>query len=80
MSRTSELLNQIIAAARARGMSQKDLAAASQIQPESISRAKKAGDIRLSTLEALAHVVGLKVALLPDEPLLEKIREGNLFE
>ncbi|GBE36956.1 hypothetical protein BMS3Bbin07_01111 [bacterium BMS3Bbin07] len=46
---------------------------------ETLSRAKKASDMQLSTLVRLANAVGLKVALVPAAPVLEKILSGGLF-
>jgi len=45
-----------------------------------LSRAKKGGNMRVSTLNELAHVVGLKLSLVSDQPLREKIDSGQLFE
>jgi hypothetical protein len=36
--------------------------------------------MRVSTLNELAHVVGLKLSLASDAPLREKINSGTLFE
>ena len=48
--------------------------------PESLSRAKKSGDMYVSSLGELAHVVGLKLVLIADQPVIEKIDKGILFE
>lgn len=80
MRLTSHLLEIIISLGREKGLKQQDLAKRAGLQPESISRAKKTGDMRLSSLEQLAHAVGLKLALVPDQPVIEKINSGNLFE
>ena len=66
--------------ARERGITQRELAQRAGIKPESLSRAKKAGDMRVSTLVDLAAVVGLKLTLVSDQPLIEKIDTGSLFE
>ena len=80
MGTTSELLSQIIALGRRQGLRQKDIARRARLQPESLSRAKKSGDMYVSSLEELARVVGLKLVLVPDEPVIEKIDKGTLFE
>jgi DNA-binding phage protein len=80
MGDPSELLLQILERGKAQGLRQFDIARRAGIKPESLSRAKKSGDMRLSTLKELARVVGLKLALVPDEPLVEKIGSGTLFE
>jgi transcriptional regulator with XRE-family HTH domain len=80
MNPTSELLRQIIALGRQKGLSQQDIARRARLRPESVSRAKKSGDMRVSNLEELARVVGLRLTLVPDQPLIEKISKGTLFE
>ena len=80
MSATSDLLAQIIDLARRKGLKQKDLAERAGLSPESISRAKKTGDMHLSSLVELARVVGLKLSLSPDRPVLDKINNGSLFQ
>jgi len=80
MAETSNLLQQILVLAKTQGLTQITLAQRAGITPEALSRAKKGGDMRLSTLKELARVVGLKLSLVPDEPLREKIDSGRLFE
>jgi hypothetical protein len=80
MQTTTELLNQIIALGRQKGLRQQDIARRARLQPESLSRAKKSGDMYVSNLQELARVVGLKLVLVPDQPVIEKIDKGTLFE
>ena len=80
MSQPQELLMRVLHLARERGITQRELAQRAGIKPESLSRAKKAGDMRVSTLVDLAAVVGLKLTLVSDQPLIEKIDTGSLFE
>jgi len=80
MSATTQLLTQILDIARSKGLKQKDLAQRAGLSPESLSRAKKAGDMHLSSLEKLAAIVGLKLCLNPDEPMINKINSGSLFQ
>lgn len=75
----SELLGKIIDEGKKRGLDQKAIAEQAGIPQETLSRAKKASDIQLSTLTRLAGVVGLKVSLVPAPPVLEKILSGDLF-
>lgn len=63
MSIEQDLLGQIIEAARLAQLDQARLAAAAGVAPETISRAKKRGAIDFGTLQALAGVVGLSLAL-----------------
>ncbi len=79
MSATTQLLAQIIDIARRKGMKQKDLAQRAGLSAESLSRAKKTGDMYLSTLQKLAAIVGLKLCLNPDEPMINKINSGSMF-
>ncbi len=80
MNITSQLLAQILELAKRKGLRQKDLAARAGLSAESLSRAKKAGDMHLSSLQRLAQIVGLKLCLSSDEPLMNKINSGSLFK
>jgi transcriptional regulator with XRE-family HTH domain len=80
MNQTFDLLQTILYKAHELGMNQRDIAVRAGITPESLSRAKKAGDMRVSTLNELADVVGLKLTLVADQPLITKIDSGSLFE
>ncbi len=75
----SALLGQIIVEGKKQGLEQKDIAEKAGIPPETLSRAKKASDIQLSTLIRFAGAVGLRVALVPGHPVLEKILSGDVF-
>ena len=80
MNVSAQLLTQIIELARRKGLKQKDLAERAGLSAESLSRAKKAGDMHLSSLEKLAAIVGLKLCLSPGEPVMSKINSGSLFK
>jgi len=80
MTETTNLLRRILALGKEQGLTQIVLAQRAGITPESLSRAKQGGDMRVSTLNELAHVVGLKLALVSEAPLREKIDSGTLFE
>ncbi len=69
----SALLGRIILEGKKQGLEQKDIARKAGISQETLSRAKKASDIQLSTLIRLANAVRLKVSLVPAAPVLEKI-------
>jgi len=75
----SALLDQIVLEGKKQGFEQKEIARKAGISEETLSRAKKASDIQLSTLIRLANAVGLKIALVPAEPVLEKILSGDIF-
>ena len=78
-SPVSALLEQILAQAKAQGIPGKDLAVRAGIAPETLSRMKSRGTGDAAVLLALAHVVGLKVVLVPDDERLEEIRSGAFF-
>ncbi len=80
MNATTQLLTQILDKAKRKGLKQKELAERAGLSAESLSRAKKAGDMHLSSLERLARIVGLKLCLSSDEPLMSKINNGSLFK
>ncbi|MDH5517776.1 MAG: helix-turn-helix domain-containing protein [Gammaproteobacteria bacterium] len=75
----SNLLNEIVDVARRKGMKQKDLAAQAGLSAETLSRAKRSGDMHLSSLIRLANVVGLTLQLVSDDAVLNKISSGTLF-
>lgn len=75
----SELINEIIAAAKRKDISQGELAARAGIRQETLSRAKKHSNLRFNTVEQLAQVVGLKLKLVTDNPVADRIQEGTLF-
>lgn len=73
------LLNEIIALSKRKGMKQKELAERAGLSAETLSRAKKSGDMHLSTLIRLADIVGMKLQLTTDNPVIDKITNGTLF-
>jgi len=79
MSIVNELLNEIIELGKSKGLKQKDLASRAGLSPETLSRAKKSGDMHLSSLLRLAEIVGMKLQLTSDDPVLDKINNGSLF-
>lgn len=74
-----KLIELIIETAKSQGLDQKDLAAMVSMTAPDLSRLKRADNSRFSTIENLANAVGLKLALVPDDELLEKIESGKLF-
>lgn len=75
----SDLISSIIEAARAQGISQGELAERVGIRQETLSRAKKNPAISLKTFQELARVVGLRVQLIADSPVAERVSEATLF-
>lgn len=78
-SLSGRLLADILAAARRRGLTQRQLAARASLPDSSISRIKRSGRADLDTLERLAAAVNLRLTLVPDHDLAEKVSRGELF-
>jgi transcriptional regulator with XRE-family HTH domain len=75
----NQLLSQIFQAARQHSINQKELAVRAGITPETLSRMKSRGSGDFGVLNKMAHMVGLRLTLAPDDETLNAIREGNLF-
>lgn len=75
----SNLVQQIIDTGAKLGLNQVAIARKTGITYEALSRAKKTDRVRLDTLNALAQAVGLKLVLVPDNSIAEKISQGKLF-
>jgi transcriptional regulator with XRE-family HTH domain len=78
-----DLINQVIVAARQRGLTQAELAERAGMTAVGFSKAKHRGDIRASTLAALAAQLDLQLALVPrrsPEKAVEAIRSGSFFQ
>lgn len=76
------LINQIISVARARGLSQAQLAQLAGVTAVGLSKAKRRGDIRASTLQQLASILDLELALVPrrsKDKAAEAIKSGAFF-
>lgn len=76
---TNNLINRIISAGKKHNIDQNELAERAGIRPETLSRAKKNPNIHLDTLKDLARIVGLRVTLIPDSPVVEQLHDGTLF-
>ena len=75
----SDIINEIIEKAKSQSISQGELAARAGIRQETLSRAKKNSNLRFSTVLQLAQIVDLKLKLIADNPVADKIQEGTLF-
>ncbi len=75
----SEIINEIIALAKAQNISQGELAARAGIRQETLSRAKKNSNLRFKTIEQLAQIVGLQLKLIADNPVADRTQDGTLF-
>lgn len=78
-NRLLELLDEIVAAGTAQDLSQGEIAQRAGLSPTRISKLKAAEDAYLSTVERMANAVGLKLALVPNDPALEKLLNRDLF-
>ncbi len=74
-----DIINEIIEAAKSQSISQGELAARAGIRQETLSRAKKNSNLSFSTVLQLAQIVGLKLKLITDNPVADKVQEGTLF-
>ena len=74
-----ELIKTIIKTAQAHGISQGELASRVGIRQETLSRAKKNPTLSLKTFQEMAKVVGLRIQLIPDNPVAEQVSDGTLF-
>ena len=74
------LVSEIIATARKKGMSQKQLAEASHLGEAAISRLKHADDAKFSTLQDLSKSLGKKLVWVDDSSLAELVTKGELFD
>jgi transcriptional regulator with XRE-family HTH domain len=83
MSETvQQLIGQLVNLARRRGLTQAELAARAGLTAVGLSKAKHRGDIRASTLAALAEQLDLQLALVPKhsrEQAAGAIRRGDFF-
>jgi len=75
----TDLISTIIETARQQNISQGELATRAGIRQETLSRAKRNPTISLKTFQALARAAGLRIQLVADNPVAEKVADGTLF-
>ncbi len=78
----SKLIKELIATAKAQGITQAELATHAGLSAVGLSKAKKRGDIRASTLEKLAEQLDLELILAPSkrqDKIVEAIKTGHYF-
>jgi transcriptional regulator with XRE-family HTH domain len=76
------LISQIVVTARRRGLTQAQLAERAGVTAVGLSKAKHRGDIRASTLQALAEQLDLELSLSPRhsrEKAIQAIKSGSFF-
>lgn len=76
---TDRLLHLIIEAGASRGLHEKDILSRAGLGKTTLSKIKKSGDARLSTLARLASAVGLRLTLAPNNPTLDQLLNRELF-
>jgi DNA-binding phage protein len=76
---TERLLRLIIEAGASRGLHEKDILSRAGLGKTTLSKIKKAGDTKISTLTRLANAVGLRLALTPHNPTLDQLLNRELF-
>lgn len=76
------LIDELLSVARERGLSQARLAEAAGLTPVGLSKAKRRGDLRVSSLVALARELELDLALVPRrrQGAAAAIRAGTFFD
>jgi transcriptional regulator with XRE-family HTH domain len=77
------LINQLVAAAKQRGLTQARLAEMAGMTAVGLSKAKARGDIRASSLEALGAQLDLELVFVPRrsrEKAAEAIKSGTFFQ
>ena len=82
-SQIKALLNQLISVAKARGLSQAQLAEMAGLTPVGLTKAKGRGDILASNLERLGAQLNLELAFVPTrtrEKAAAAIKSGTFFE
>ena len=79
MELIQSLLNEIITEGRKQGFDQRDIVRRAGLGDSTLSKAKAANDLKLSTLTKLANAVGLKISLTTNNPNLEKIMSRDVF-
>ncbi len=78
-----KIINQLVTTAKARGLSQAQLAEMAGLTAVGLSKAKHRGDIRASTLEQLGVQLDLELALIPrrsKEKATAAIKSGTFFQ
>jgi len=77
------LINQLVSAAKARGLSQAKLAEMAGLTAVGLSKAKNRGNISASTLEELGAQLDLELSFIPRrsrEKATEAIKTGVFFQ
>jgi len=76
---TERLLRMIIETGASHGLREKDILSRAGLGKTTLSKIKKSGDTRISTLLRLAKTVGLRLTLAPNNPTLDQLLNRELF-
>ncbi|MEK7223520.1 MAG: hypothetical protein AAB156_04525 [Pseudomonadota bacterium] len=76
---TERLLRLIIETGASRDLREKDILSRAGLGKTTLSKIKKAGDTKISTLSRLAKAVGLRLTLAPNNPTLDQLLNRELF-
>lgn len=74
-----DILLAIFAQAKTAGLSRLDVLSRAGIQSPAVSRAIRTGDCRLSTILRIAKAANVRIAVVPDDSLAEKLLKGEVF-
>ncbi len=77
-----QLIEHLVATAKARGISQAELAERAGLTPVGLSKAKHRGDLRASSLAAMAEALDMELTVTPRrrrEEVVRAIRQGDFF-
>ena len=75
-----QILDDIVTEGKHRGFTQKEICQKAGVSEITLSRARKQGDIRFSTLDKLAKSVGMQLGVNADIALSRLINDGDLFQ
>ena len=82
MNQARRILLELVAIAKQRGITQRELAERAGISPEALSRAKNSGEFVASRLDALTEVLDMELILQPKNSRgqsIEKLKKGSFF-
>lgn len=75
------LLSQVLTLGKRKHLyrKEKELANRAGISQETLSRIKARGNADFATLDRMARMVGLRLALVPNDDTIDTIRQGEFF-
>jgi hypothetical protein len=79
MINKSHVIDEIVNNIERLGLRHGEVAERAGIRPETWSRIRKRGNTDIGLLERMAGAVGLKIQLVPSDPLADRIVNRQLF-